>query len=65
MHTFGDAHLYSNHVQQAHEQLARTPKPLPRMRLNPERHSIFDFEFEDFVLDGYDPHPRIKAEIAV
>jgi len=65
VHTFGDAHLYSNHVQQAHEQLARTPKPFPRMTLNPDKHSIFDFEFEDFMLTGYDPHPHIKAEVAV
>jgi thymidylate synthase len=65
VHTFGDAHLYSNHVQQAHEQLARPPKPLPRLTLNPDRQSIFDFEFEDFMLTGYDPHPHIKAEVSV
>jgi len=65
VHTFGDAHLYSNHVQQAHEQLSRMPRPLPRLTLNPDRHSIFDFEFEDFMLTGYDPHPHIKAEVSV
>ena len=65
IHSFGDVHLYSNHVQQAHEQLRRMPKPLPRLTLNPERHSIFEFEFEDFTLTGYDPHPHIKAEVAV
>ena len=65
MHSFGDVHLYSNHVQQAHEQLARTPKPLPRMTLNPDRQSIFDFQYEDFLLTGYEPHPHIKAEVAV
>ena len=65
VHSFGDVHLYSNHVQQALEQLQRTPKPLPRLTLNPDRHSIFDFEFEDFMLTGYDPHPHIKAEVAV
>jgi thymidylate synthase len=65
VHTFGDAHLYSNHVQQAHEQLARPPKPLPRLTLNPDRQSIFDFEFEDFMLTGYDPHPHIKAEVSI
>jgi thymidylate synthase len=65
VHTFGDAHLYSNHVQQAHEQLSRTPRPLPRLTLNPEKTSIFDFAFEDFMFTGYDPHPHIKAEVAV
>ena len=65
VHSFGDVHLYSNHVQQAHEQLQRAPKPLPRLTLNPDRHSIFDFEYEDFMLTGYDPHPHIKAEVAV
>jgi thymidylate synthase len=65
VHSFGDVHLYSNHVQQAHEQLRRRPKPMPRMTLNPDRQSIFDFEYEDFMLTGYDPHPLIKADIAV
>jgi len=65
IHTLGDAHLYSNHVQQAHEQLQREPKPLPRLTLDPHKQSIFDFEYEDFMLTGYDPHPHIKAEIAV
>jgi thymidylate synthase len=65
VHSFGDVHLYSNHVQQAHEQLAREPKPMPRMTLNPDKRSIFDFEFEDFMLTGYDPHPHIKGDVAV
>jgi thymidylate synthase len=65
IHTFGDVHLYSNHVQQAREQLQRTPKPLPRLTLNPDRHSIFDFTYEDFVLIGYEPDAHIKAEVAV
>jgi thymidylate synthase len=65
VHTFGDAHLYLNHLDQAREQLSREPRALPRMEINPEVHSIFDFTFEDFTLHGYDPHPHIKAEVAV
>jgi len=65
VHTFGDVHLYSNHFEQARLQLGRQPKELPRLTLNPDCHSIFDFEFEDFQITGYDPHPGIKAEIAV
>ncbi len=65
VHTFGDAHLYSNHVEQAREQLTRQPRQLPRMRLNPDVASVFDFELEDFELVGYDPHPRIRAAVAV
>jgi thymidylate synthase len=65
VHSFGDVHLYSNHVEQAHEQLQRMPKPLPRLSLNTQRQSIFDFGYEDFVLTGYDPDPPIRAEVAV
>jgi thymidylate synthase len=65
IHTLGDAHLYSNHLAQADVQLARTPRALPSMRLNPAVRSIFDFTFADCVLSGYDPHPHIQAEVAV
>ncbi len=65
VHTFGDAHLYNNHLDQAAEQLARDIRPLPKMRLNPEVTDIFKFSYEDFVLDGYDPHPHISAPVAV
>ena len=65
VHTFGDTHLYTNHVEQAREQLTRDPRPLPTMRLNPDVRDLFAFEFKDFVLEGYDPHPAIKAPVAV
>ncbi|HSO22233.1 MAG TPA: thymidylate synthase [Chondromyces sp.] len=65
VHTFGDVHLYRNHVEQAQTQLARPPRPLPRMWINPEVRSVFDFRYEDFRLEDYDPHPAIKAPIAV
>jgi len=65
VHSFGDVHLYANHEEQAREQLARTPRPLPQMTLNPDRRSLFDFVYEDFSLTGYDPHPHIKAPVAV
>jgi len=65
VHSFGDVHLYANHFDQAREQLQRRPRELPRMTLNPDRTSIFDFDFDDFMLTGYDPHPHIKAEVAV
>jgi thymidylate synthase len=65
VHTFGDLHLYSNHLDQAREQLSREPRPLPRMRLNPARRELEEFVFEDFTLEGYDPYPAIKAPVAV
>jgi len=65
VHTLGDAHLYSNHVEQARLQLARTPRPLPRLLLNPEVTSLFDFRYDDVRLEGYDPHPAIPAPVAV
>jgi thymidylate synthase len=65
IHSFGDAHLYSNHLEQARLQLARAPRPLPVMRINPEVKDIFSFRYDDFELVGYDPHPHIKADVAV
>ena len=65
VHTFGDAHIYSNHMEQAMLQLSREPRPLPQMRINPDVKSIFDFQYEDFTLENYDPHPHIKAEVSI
>ncbi|MDR0363705.1 MAG: thymidylate synthase [Bacteroidales bacterium] len=65
IHTLGDAHIYSNHLEQVNLQLTREPRKLPVMKLNPERTSIFDFQFEDFTLEEYDPHPHIKGVVAV
>jgi thymidylate synthase len=65
VHTLGDAHLYSNHLDQARLQLAREPRPLPKMRINPAVTDLFAFRFEDFTLEGYDPHPHIPAPVAV
>ncbi|MEE3446906.1 MAG: thymidylate synthase, partial [Prevotella sp.] len=63
--TTGDTHLYLNHIEQAKLQLTREPRPLPQMKLNPDVKSLFDFQYEDFELVGYDPHPHIKAEVSV
>jgi thymidylate synthase len=65
VHTFGDVHLYNNHLEQARLQLSREPRPLPNMKLNPEIKNLFDFTFEDFTLEGYDPHPVIKGAVAI
>jgi thymidylate synthase len=65
VHTLGDAHLYLNHIEQARLQLSRAPRALPQMKINPAVKDIFGFRYEDFVLEGYDPHPHIKAKVAV
>ena len=65
VHTFGDLHIYRNHLQQVQLQLSREPRPLPLMRMNPAVNEIEDFKFEDFTLENYDPWPAIKAEVAV
>jgi len=65
IHTLGDAHLYLNHIEQAKLQLTRTPRKLPTLRLNPDVKDIFSFRYEDFIIEGYDPHPHIKADISV
>ncbi|HTN61056.1 MAG TPA: thymidylate synthase, partial [Devosia sp.] len=65
VHTFGDVHLYSNHFEQAREQLTRTPRALPTLKINPDVTALEDFVFEDFAFEGYDPLPHIKAAVAV
>ena len=65
VHTLGDAHIYSNHIEQIELQLTRAPKSLPTMKINPDVKNIFDFKYEDFTLEGYDPHPHIKGIVAV
>ncbi len=65
VHTLGDAHLYLNHMEQTREQLSRQPRVLPVMKINPDVKSIFDFTYDDFTLDGYDPYPAIRAPVAV
>ena len=65
VHTFGDAHIYLNHLEQVREQLGRTPRPLPRMLLNPKVKSLFDYQYEDFQLEGYNPYPAIKGTVSV
>ncbi len=65
IHTLGDAHLYNNHIEQTQLQLSREPRHLPVMKINPEIKDLFDFKFEDFKLENYEPHPHIKAPVAV
>ncbi|MCC8170294.1 MAG: thymidylate synthase, partial [Parabacteroides sp.] len=65
IHTLGDAHIYSNHIEQVKLQLTRSPRPLPVMQINPEVKDIFGFRFEDFTLTGYEPYPHIKGDVAV
>ena len=65
IHSLGDAHIYRNHFDQVRLQLTRQPRPLPVMKLNPQVTDLFDFRYEDFTLEGYDPHPHIKGEVSV
>ena len=65
VHTFGDVHIYNNHIEQVKLQLSRTPRPLPTMKINPEVKDIFGFKFDDFALENYDPWPVIKGEVSI